>query len=53
MFKAILACIGTILIGWVFAAIGNDLMNGFTALGTIVSVGVMGGFIIYFGEKRK
>jgi hypothetical protein len=53
MGKAILAIIVTFFGGWLCAAIGNDTMGGFVELGTIGAVAIMGGFIIYFNEKKK
>ncbi|MPN14987.1 hypothetical protein SDC9_162316 [bioreactor metagenome] len=53
MLKPIIAMFVTVLCGWVFAALGHDLVNGFTELGTIVAVAVMGAFVIFFNEKKK
>ena len=53
MLKSIIALFVTVICGWIFAALGHDLMNGFSELGTIVAVAVMGAFIIFFNEKKK
>lgn len=53
MLKAIITAIITVIIGWIFSAVGLELLNGFTELGIIVSVAFMGGAIIYFNEKKK
>ena len=53
MLKSIIALFVTVICGWIFAALGHDLMNGFSELGTIVAVAVMGAFIIFLNEKKK
>lgn len=52
MWKAILAIIVTLIGGVICTSIGYDL-GGFGELGTIVAIAIMGGFIIYFNEKKK
>lgn len=52
MGKAILAVVVTFIVGLYCAVIGNS-SSGFTELGTIAAVAVMGGFVIYFNEKKK
>lgn len=51
--RAIVALIVTILLGYIGAVFGHDLMNDFVELGPIVAVAVMGAFIIFFGEQNK
>ena len=41
-----LAIITTIIVGWAGAAFGNDFMNGFSELGSILAVATMGAFIM-------
>ena len=53
MGKAILALIVTLIFGLLGTAFGYDSMNGFSEVGAIVAVAVMGAFIIYFNEKNK
>ena len=53
MGKAILALIVTLIMGLIGTALGYDAMNGFSEIGAVVSVAVMGAFIIYFNETRK
>ena len=48
MGKAIFAAIVTTFIGWFFA----DLLYQIPEIGSIIAVAVMGGFIIYFNEKK-
>lgn len=42
----ILAILATIIVGWIGAAFGFELMNGFTELGSILAVVTMGTFIM-------
>lgn len=53
MGKAILALIVTLIFGLLGTAFGYDSMNGFSEVGAVVAVAVMGAFIIYFNEKNK
>ena len=53
MGKALLAMIATLVTGILFMAVGNDFLNGFSELGVVVAVAVMGAFIIYFNDKKK
>ena len=53
MLKSIITLFITAFCGCFFAAVGHDLMNGFTELGTIAAVAVMGAFVIFFNEKKK
>ena len=53
MGKAILALIVTLILGLLGTAFGYDSMNGFSEVGAVVAVAVMGAFIIYFNEKNK
>lgn len=53
MGKALLALFVTLIIGLIGTAFGYDSMNGFSEVGAVVSVAVMGAFIIYFNEKKK
>ncbi|MBP3448407.1 MAG: binding-protein-dependent transport permease [Clostridia bacterium] len=52
MGKALLALIVTLILGLLATAFGYDEMNGFSEVGAVVAVAVMGAFIIYFQEKR-
>lgn len=52
MWKAILAAVVTAIVGLCCAMYGNSL-NGFGELGAIAAIAIMGGFIIYFNEKKK
>jgi len=53
MGKALLALVITFIMGLLGMAIGHDAMNGFSELGAVISVAVMGAFIIYFNDKNK
>ena len=53
MGKAFLALIVTLVLGLLGTAFGYDAMNGFSEVGSIVAIAVMGAFIIYFNEKDK
>ncbi|MBR6523673.1 MAG: binding-protein-dependent transport permease [Clostridia bacterium] len=53
MGKALLALVVTVVMGLLGTAFGYDEMNGFSEIGAIVAVAVMGAFIIYFNEKKK
>lgn len=53
MWKSFFAIIITFIIGVLFMAIGNDIFNGFPEFGSVASVSVMGGFIIYFIQQNK
>ena len=53
MGKALLALFVTIIMGLFGTAFGYDEMNGFSEIGSIVAIAVMGAFIIYFNEKNK
>lgn len=53
MGKSLLALIVTIIMGLLGTAFGYDEMNGFSEIGSIVAIAVMGAFIIYFNEKNK
>lgn len=52
MDKAILTVLVSVIIGIVGSVIGNDFLNGFSALGVIFSVSITGGFIVYFQDKK-
>ncbi|MBQ3124325.1 MAG: binding-protein-dependent transport permease [Clostridia bacterium] len=52
MWKALLALAVTFIAGLLGMAIGYDAMNGFSEMGSVVAVAVMGAFIIYFNEKK-
>lgn len=47
----ILAILATIIVGWIGAAIGLEIMNGFTELGSILAVATMGGFIMIENKR--
>lgn len=53
MGKAVLALVVTLVLGLLATAFGYDEMNGFSEIGAVVSVAVMGAFIIYFNEKNR
>ena len=53
MGKALLALVVTVIVGLLATAFGYDAMNGFSEVGAVVSIAVMGAFIIYFQEKHK
>ncbi len=53
MGRALIALIVTLVLGLLGTAFGYDEMNGFSEIGGIVAVAVMGAFIIYFNEKNK
>ena len=42
-----------VILGLLGTAFGYDEMNGFSEIGAIVAIAVMGAFIIYFNEKKK
>ena len=52
MLKAILAAMVTIIVG-IFAEYSLGTLWNMPGLGIMVSVVVMGAFIIYFNEKKK
>ena len=52
MWKAIFTAIITVFVGLVFAAIGNDLLNGFSEIGVIVAVAVESGLTILKKKKK-
>lgn len=53
MGKAILAAIVTLIVGILGVVIGLEVFNGFTELGVILSICVMGAFGIYYTEKKQ
>lgn len=53
MLKATVALIVTFIMGWIGMAIGLEFLGGFTEFGSVVSIAVMGAFIIYFNEKKQ
>lgn len=53
MKKALLALIVTFIMGLLGMAFGYDAMNGFSELGSVVAIAVMGAFVIYFNDKNK
>lgn len=46
-----LAILVTIIVGWIGAAIGLEIMNGFTELGSILAVATMGAFIMIENKR--
>ena len=52
MLKAILAAVVTIIVG-IFAEGSWGVLWNMPGIGTMVSVAVMGAFIICFNEKKK
>lgn len=53
MGKAIVATVITAVVGVLFMAIGYELLGGFPEFGSIVAISVMGGWMIYFNEKKN
>ena len=53
MTRALLAFFVTIILGLLGTSFGYDAMNGFSEIGAIVAIAVMGAFIIYFNGKDK
>lgn len=53
MGRALIALIVTLVLGLLGTAFGYDAMNGYSEIGSIVAVAVMGAFIIYFNENNK
>lgn len=53
MGKAILAAIVTLIVGILGVVIGLEIFNGFTELGVILAVSVMGAFGIYYTNKNQ
>lgn len=53
MGKALLAAAVTFIVGYLGMVIGLEFLGGFTEIGNLVAVAVMGAFIIYFNEKKK
>lgn len=49
----ILAILATIIVGWIGAAVGHDLMNGFSELGNILAVATMGAFIMKENKRTN
>ncbi|NMA84007.1 MAG: hypothetical protein GX962_09115 [Epulopiscium sp.] len=49
----ILAILATIIVGCIGAAFGHDLMNGFSELGSILAVAIMGGFIMIENKRTN
>ena len=49
MKKAIVAALTTAFAGWFFA----DWCYQLPEIGSVIAIAVMGGFIIYFNEKKK
>lgn len=52
MGKAILAMAVTFIVGMISMVIGFEFLGGIPEFGIVVAVVVMGGFNIYFHEKR-
>lgn len=53
MGKALLALFITFIMGLLGMSIGYDAMNGFSEIGSVVAIAVMGAFIIYFNDKKR
>ena len=53
MLKAVLAFVITFVVGYLGCVIGLEFFNGYTELGILVAISLMGAFIIYFNEKKK
>lgn len=49
MAKAIIAALVTLVVGCFFA----DWLHQLPEIGSVAAIAVMGGFIIYFNEKKK
>ena len=52
MKKAILAMIVTVIVGFMSSAIFANWVNA-PEWGIVLAIAVMGGFIIYFNDKKK
>ena len=52
MGKAILAMIVTVIVGFMSSAIFANWVNA-PEWGIVLAIAVMGGFIIYFNDKKK
>lgn len=52
MSKALISLVVTLIAGLLGTAFGYDAMNGFSEIGAIVAIAVMGAFIIYFNDKK-
>lgn len=45
------AIVATIIVGWIGASFGNEIMNGFSELGSILAVATMGAFIMIDNKR--
>ena len=53
MGKAILAAIVALVVGYLGMVVGFEILGGWVEFGSLIAIAVMGGFIIYFNEKKK
>lgn len=53
MGKAILAAVVTFILGYLGMVVGLELFGGFVELGILLAIAVMGGFIIYYNNRKK
>ena len=52
MGKAILAAIVTLIVGYLGAVVGLELLGNWVEFGLLIAIAVMGAFIIYFNDKK-
>lgn len=53
MGKAIVAVVFTAIVGILSLVIGHEYLGGFPEFGSIIAISIMGGFIIYFNERKN
>lgn len=53
MGKASLVFIISLIVGVIATMLGREYLGGFSEIGTLLSISVVGGFIVYFQDKKR
>lgn len=53
MGKAFFTFMATFIIGLFSLVLGLEVFGGYPELGTVVSIAIAGGLIVYFNEKKN
>ena len=53
MGKAALVFIVSLVVGVIASMLGREYLGGFSEIGTLLSISVAGGFVVYFQDKEN
>lgn len=53
MGKAAFVFVISLIVGIIASMLGREYLGGFSEIGTLLSISVVGGFIVYFQDKKR